>query len=144
MIAPSAHLDIAAGFRARRDLTLVVQGRLQIGASMFCNRGVLLAAMQWVVIGDQVRLGERVSVLDSNHVTEPLSDVGGRFRDYVTSPVKIGDRVLIGANCVILAGSLIGDDAVIAAGSVVRGDIPAGCLAVGVPARVKRSLIRDA
>jgi acetyltransferase-like isoleucine patch superfamily enzyme len=143
-ISPGAEIEIGAGFVARRDLTLSVQGRLSIGTGMFCNRGAMLAAMRQVTIGDDVRLGERVSIIDHNHVIEPLDDVAARFSAYETAPIVIGDRVLISANSVILAGSRIGDDAVIGAGSVVRGEIPGGVLAVGAPARVKRALTRTA
>jgi maltose O-acetyltransferase len=140
MVAPGARVDIGPGFVARRDLTLTVQGRLHIGRGMFCNRGVMLAAMHDVAIGDDVRLGERVSVIDHNHVIEPLDDLAARFDAYEAAPIVIGDRVLIGANSVVLAGSRIGDDTVVGAGSVVRGDIPAGVLAAGAPATVKRPL----
>jgi maltose O-acetyltransferase len=51
-------------------------------------------------------------------------------------PVKIGERCYIGAGTTILPGSVIGNDAVIGAGSVVTGEIPAGAVAVGNPARV--------
>lgn len=50
--------------------------------------------------------------------------------------VVIGRRCYIGAGSVILPGASIGDEAVIGAGALVRGDIPPGSLAVGVPARV--------
>jgi maltose O-acetyltransferase len=96
--------------------------------------------MREVIIGDDVRLGERVSIVDHNHVIEPLDDATARFGAYEAEPIVIGNRVLIGANCVILAGTRIGDDAVIGAGSVVRGEIPRGVLALGAPARVRRAL----
>ena len=140
MLAPSAEIDIDQGFRARRDLTLVVQGKLSIGSSMFCNRSVLIAAMHRITIGSDVRAAERVSILDHNHVIEPLDDLRHRFDSYTVAPVTIGDRVLISANCVVLAGATIGDDSVVAAGSVVRGEIPPGVLAAGAPAVVKREL----
>jgi acetyltransferase-like isoleucine patch superfamily enzyme len=140
LIGPAADVSLGDGFVARRDLTLTVNGVLRVGRNLFVNRGVMIAAMHQVWIGDDVRLGERVSIIDHNHVTEPLSDMAGRFADYEAAPVVIGDRVLISANCVVLAGARIGDDAVIAAGSVVRGEIPAGVLAAGAPATVKRPL----
>jgi acetyltransferase-like isoleucine patch superfamily enzyme len=140
VISDQAHMRVGRGFAARRDLTLVVFGTLEIGAEMFCNRGVVLAAADRIVIGNQVRIGERSSVIDHNHVIEPLGDIEARMQSYETAPITIGDRVLIGANCTILAGSEIGDDSVIAAGSVVRGSIPPGVIAAGVPATVKRAL----
>ena len=140
LVGPEAEVRLGDGFVARRDLTLTVQGALRVGRNLFANRGVIIAALHQISIGDDVRLGERVSIIDHNHVTEPLADVRARFADYEASPIVIGDRVLISANCIVLAGARIGDDAVIAAGSVVRGEIPAGVLAAGTPATVKRSL----
>ncbi|MGH9708570.1 MAG: hypothetical protein ACRD5R_17610, partial [Candidatus Acidiferrales bacterium] len=53
-------------------------------------------------------------------------------------------EVLIGANCWIGAGAIvmadIGEGPTIGAGAVVANPIPAGSVAVGNPARVKRQL----
>ena len=49
----------------------------------------------------------------------------------------IGARVDVGAGAVILGRIVIGDDAVIGANAVVLQDVPAGALAVGVPAVIK-------
>lgn len=48
----------------------------------------------------------------------------------------IGSRVDIGCNACVLGGVRVGDDAVIGAGAVVLKDVPAGSIAVGVPARI--------
>ena len=50
--------------------------------------------------------------------------------------VVIGDRVFVGAGAIILPGTRVGDDSIIGAGAVVRGDIPAGSMVVGNPAKV--------
>ena len=50
----------------------------------------------------------------------------------------IGDRVSFGAGSMVLGGVTVGDGAIIGAGAVVTRDIPAGAVAVGVPARVIR------
>ena len=48
----------------------------------------------------------------------------------------LGDRVVVGANAVIVGAVRVGDDAVIGAGAVVVRDVPAGATAVGNPARL--------
>jgi serine O-acetyltransferase len=49
---------------------------------------------------------------------------------------RIGNRVDIGAGAKLLGPIHIGDDAVIGANAVVLRDVPAGALAVGIPARI--------
>ncbi|HWH37091.1 MAG TPA: DapH/DapD/GlmU-related protein, partial [Candidatus Limnocylindrales bacterium] len=49
----------------------------------------------------------------------------------------IGDRAFIGSDTILRAPVTIGEDAVTGAGSVVTRDVPAGMLAVGVPARIR-------
>jgi maltose O-acetyltransferase len=55
-------------------------------------------------------------------------------------PVVIGERCYIGVAAIVLPGAVIGNDAVIGAGAVVRGEIPAGSVAVGIPAKVIGSI----
>lgn len=57
--------------------------------------------------------------------------------------VKIGERVFIGMNTLIVNAITIGDLAVVGAGSVVLKNIPAGEIWAGDPAKFirKRSLL---
>ena len=50
----------------------------------------------------------------------------------------VGDGVVIGAGAKVLGPMWIGDDAQIGANAVVIKDVPAGAIAVGVPAVVRR------
>ena len=60
-----------------------------------------------------------------------------RLKDgtYSLAP-RIGDRVDIGANAVIIGPITIGDNVAIGAGAVVLKDVPANCVAVGNPMRI--------
>ncbi len=44
---------------------------------------------------------------------------------------------MLGAGCVLLGDIEIGDGAMIGANAVVTKSVPAGCVAVGVPAKVR-------
>ena len=61
----------------------------------------------------------------------------------IALPIKVGNKVWIGANVTVLPGVTIGDDTVIGAGSVVTKDIPAGVIAVGNPCRVMRKITEE-
>ncbi len=73
-----------------------------------------------------------------------------KLGDYVTvghraviHGAQIEDGCLIGIGSIILNGVTIGAGSMIGAGSVVTKDIPAQSLAVGIPARVVRSLTTE-
>lgn len=61
--------------------------------------------------------------------------VGLRHRGQRGSP-HLGDRVDIGAGAKLLGPIRIGNDVAIGANAVVLCDVPDGCIAVGIPARV--------
>ena len=83
-----------------------------------------------VVSGDAV-IGDDVVL--RHGVTIGLKHTG------VRGAPRIGNRVDIGAGAVLLGPIRIGDGAVIGANAVVLTDVPAGALAVGVPARIRRN-----
>jgi serine O-acetyltransferase len=62
--------------------------------------------------------------------------LGGTGKERGDRHPKIGKGVLLGANATVLGNIRIGDYAKIASGSVVLKDVPAGCTAAGVPARL--------
>lgn len=94
----------------------VESGKLQIGDKCFFNLNSSVTCMESIVIGDGCQIGNNVVIVDHNHT----KDLSG----YTTKSVKIGNRVWIGANCVILPGAVIGDGAVIGAGSIVNTKVP--------------------
>ena len=59
----------------------------------------------------------------------------------LTGGVSVGQSTLVGARAVVLPGVTIEADALIGAGSVVVGDVRAGMVVAGVPARVLRQRV---
>ena len=115
--------------------TLEATGRLTVGDRTVFGHHCTVAADDRVAIGRDCLIGELVSIRDHDHAFDradlPILDQGRR-----SAPVVIGDDVWIGAKATITAGVTIGDGAVVGAHAVVTHDLPAGCIAVGVPARV--------
>jgi serine O-acetyltransferase len=62
--------------------------------------------------------------------------LGNRTLDDPLSAPRLGRRVNVGAGAKILGGVVVGDDARIGANAVVLSNVPAGALAVGIPARI--------
>ena len=104
-----------------------------------------------VTIGVEAKIGERLGIEHSGciviHGYAQLGDdcivrqgvtIGNRRLDAPFDAPRIGHRVSIGAGAKILGAVTIGDDAEIGANAVVLEDIPAGGIAVGIPARVVR------
>ena len=90
-----------------------------------------------------VTLGDHVSATNTRFETHD----GGVwvFRDEdpeidVIKPVTVGSNVYFGHGCVVLPGVTVGDNVVVGAGAVVSRDIPSNSVAVGVPARVVKTL----
>lgn len=85
---------------------------------------------QALVVNDGTVFGAGCTVRNSTTIGNK------RLKDgtYSIAP-RIGDRVDIGANAVIIGPVRIGDDVAIGAGAVVVKDVPSGHVAVGNPAR---------
>jgi acetyltransferase-like isoleucine patch superfamily enzyme len=119
-----------------------------IGSNFVCSEYAVVNPSDslGIYIGDNVMLGPRVYIRAANHnfsnLTKPINDQGHQYAtlNYLDKnySVVIEDDVWIGANSIILSGAKIGKGAIIGAGSVVTREIPANCIAAGIPARVIR------
>lgn len=108
-----------------------------VGARTFVNVGLVALDVTRITIGEDVQIGPYVQLLTPTHPLEP--DVR-REKWEAAEPIAIGDNAWLGGGVVVCPGVTIGADTVVGAGAVVTQDLPAGVLAVGVPARVVRSL----
>jgi acetyltransferase-like isoleucine patch superfamily enzyme len=130
-------IRIGADFKIRNDfipveITCQDGAEIEIGSGVSINYGALICARQRVVVGDNVLIGNLSIISDCAF---PMPVDGDAGRDDAPKSIEIGDQVWLAARVTVLPGSRIGRGSVIGAGSIVSGDIPAGVIAMGNPAR---------
>jgi acetyltransferase-like isoleucine patch superfamily enzyme len=126
--------------QVRDVVVLKSDGELRAGEWVVFGHAAVVSATQEVALGDFVGLGERVSVIDSDHGADG-SDTFYLRQPLRVTPVRLERNVLVGANAVLLRGAEVGANAVVAAGAVVPGgEYPGGWLIGGIPARPLRDL----
>ncbi len=131
MIGPN--VSLSAGMSP--DQELISDSIVIIGDRCLVGRNSTISGHLSIEIGEDVYFGPNVFVTDQNHAaTDPTVPIGRQSAP--ERPVRIGAGAWIGTNAVILPGAAIGARAIVGAGSVVTGDVPAGAVAVGAPARV--------
>ncbi len=108
-----------------------------LGNRVYINYDLIVLDVCDVVIGDDVLIGPRVSLLAASHPIDP--EVRASGLEY-GAPIRIGDRVWLGGGVTVNPGVTIGSDSVIGSGSVVTRDIPSGVIAAGNPCRVLRPI----
>lgn len=91
-----------------------------------------------------IRIGDNVHITDG---VKFITHDGGTllFRDKIpdleiTKPITIGSNVYFGNNVIVLPGVTIGSNVIIGAGAIVSRDIPDNSVAVGIPAKVIKTI----
>lgn len=117
-----------------------------VGISSAC-----IWAQKSITIGNNVNIGGDCMIMDSDSHPHDYIQRRREFEQEVgtekyletipCSPIVIEDDVWIGARCQVLKGVHIGARSIIAAGSIVTKDVPADCVAAGVPAKVVKVMI---
>lgn len=93
------------------------------------GKGILLDHGTGFVVGETAVIDDHVSILQE--VT-----LGGTGKETGDRHPKIREGVMIGSGARVLGNIDVGARAKIGAGSVVLRDVPAGCTAAGVPAKI--------
>jgi acetyltransferase-like isoleucine patch superfamily enzyme len=112
-------------------------GGVSIGARSYIGPNSVLFGAGGIELGHAVQVSPGVVITSHQHTFE-RSDADIRDQPIEFARVVIESDVWIGANATILPGVRIGTGAVVGAGAVVTNDLPAGAVALGVPARVRR------
>lgn len=123
-------LIIGDNVKINRNTTIssLSGGTLTIGSHVGIGEGNIIVCHDSIQIGDGTILAPHVFIYDHDHKYDHGSGVS--TKEYRTSPVIIGKNCWIGANTVILRGTIIGDNCVIGAGSVIKGEFPSGVTVV--------------
>lgn len=122
---------LATGHRRTRE-----EGgpRIVIADGVYINRWTMLDASERIEIGQGAMIGPHCYITDHDHGTAPGIPVSAQ--PLLSAPTRIGKGAWLGAHVSVLKGVTVGDGAVVGAGAVVTCDVPAGAIAVGVPAKV--------
>jgi UDP-2-acetamido-3-amino-2,3-dideoxy-glucuronate N-acetyltransferase len=112
---------VGAFVEIQRDAT--IGRRVRIQSHTFICSGVR--------IEDDVFVGHNVTFINDRHP----STEGARKGNWLLEPTVVKKGASIGSGAVILCGLTIGEGARIGAGAVVVGDVAAGAVVAGVPAR---------
>lgn len=137
-IGPCCRIEAWDSYRNR-----TFEPRITFGNAVKINSHCHIGAIDDISIGDDVLVGSNVFITDHSHgqVTREEAQVPPNDRDlYSKGPVRIGKRVWIGENAVILPGVTIGEGSVIGASAVVTKDVPPFSVAAGNPAKVVRQI----
>lgn len=127
-IGPFSHLRLGASIGRKAKLgnfAEVKASRLQAGVQQH----------HFSYIGD-AELGERTNV--------GAGTITCNYDGVKKHKTKIGKGVFLGSDTMLVAPVELGDGARTGAGSVVTRDVPAGMLAVGVPARLRKPRVSAA
>jgi len=110
--------------------------RLNCDASCFGTEPYLIE------VGDNCLFasGVRLTTHDGGiMVLNNLNKFEGKKMDKMIE-IKIGSNVYIGMNAMVMQGVTVGDNVIIGAGAIVTKDIPSNSVAVGIPARVIKTV----
>jgi serine O-acetyltransferase len=104
------------------SLQVSIHPSASIGTQVFLDHATGIIVGAFAVIGDDVTILQNVTI--------------GRKQALPGRSPRIGHGVLLSAGATILGDVSVGDFAKIGAGALVEHDVPGGCTAVGVPARL--------
>jgi acetyltransferase-like isoleucine patch superfamily enzyme len=108
---------------------------LAVGDLAFLGDEIFVNVCRPVLIGRETFITQRSMIVTHNIGHSVLEGFENRF-----APVVVEDRAQLGLGAVVYAGCRIGREAIVASLSYVVSDIPAGRLAIGVPARAAGSV----
>jgi acetyltransferase-like isoleucine patch superfamily enzyme len=121
---------ISAFTKVKISGPFVMGRRVQISTGCFVGAG-----RAGLTLGDDVLISPNCTILTGTYQFDRL-DVPLQEQGTISKGVRIGHRVWVGSNSVVLAGAELGDNVIVSAGSVVSGTVPPNSIVLGNPAKV--------
>lgn len=120
-LGKNSYLKLSRLVKARSGVKLKVRegAKVEVGERTSFNHGCMIISHDEITIGNNVQFGPNVLMYDHDH--DFRKKKGLINLKYKTSPINIGNDVWIGANVVILRGTVIGNNCVVGAGSIIKG-----------------------
>jgi acetyltransferase-like isoleucine patch superfamily enzyme len=112
----NVHVSVASG------------ASVSIGNNVNVNQSCSIVAKDEIVIGNEVIFGPGCRIYDHDHDYRKV--MKARKETFLCAPVRVGDGVWFGANCIVLRGSVIGDNCVFGAGCIIKGEYPKNTLVI--------------
>ena len=103
---------------------------IELPYSALVGRGVVIEHQGGIVVHGASVIGDRCIIRQN-------CTLGIRRMDALADAPILGEGVQLGAGAVVLGRVRLGDGAMVGANAVVMCDVPAGALAVGVPATIR-------
>ncbi len=128
-------LEVGPDCDIRSGVVLNVSGDLVLEGRNVLSHRLVIHCEESVRVGAMTIVGEHVTIADSRHVhVAPDRPV---HHDVEARPVVLGRNCWVCAGAVVTMGTTVGSFCVIGANATVRGTVPDGHIAVGVPATTR-------
>jgi len=109
-------------------------GYLVMKKNSSTNYGCFIGATGGIIIGKNVLIGPKVTIISESHIFDSLEDPI-KAQGVKNFPVEIANDVWTGTNTTILGGVRIGEHSIIGAYSLVNKNVSPYQIVVGIPAK---------
>lgn len=154
IITGEENIEIGENFSGGKDIKLQIwkeynsentgmEPEIIIGNNVTITDNCYLSCLNKIEIEDGVLIGPNTFIGDNYHGNnsyEELDTIPSKRKLWSKGPIKVGKNVWIGRNVCVMPNVKIGKNSIIGANAVVTHNIPENSVAVGIPARVIRTI----
>jgi len=132
LLAPLIFKRVGANFKCFQFVEFSFGYNLDVGDDVVVHRHVLLDDRGGIVLGNRVSIADYANIYSHSH---ELGD-----QRMVNTPVtELGEGVRVTYHATVLAGTRLEPDSMLGAMGLATKDVPAGQLALGIPAHARFS-----